>query len=141
MTPKPETARRISTWPGASRSAIRAALSTSSSASRSAYAVGPSRRAACRATVLCQTLVRDSRRKRLEERRLEDAVGERATVHPELGVLRGDATGQHRVDAFVVPVASRHQRGVAEVIVRDHGQQCLGEVVVHVRVDAEQHVP
>jgi hypothetical protein len=45
VTPKPATASRSSTGPGASRSAMRAALSTSSSASRAAYASMPVTRA------------------------------------------------------------------------------------------------
>ena len=130
--------------PGASRSAILAALSTSSSASRTSYAAGPASRAVCSSTVLCQTFCRASRRNRLDEIRLSgwsSAVEQRTRRAPRARRPRPRPARTARRRCARGRDAARHQHGVGEVLVGDDGQQGLGQVVVDVRVDAEQDVP
>jgi len=59
----------------------------------------------------------------------------------QLVVLGGDPGGEHVVDRPVVGLAPGQQRGVVELLVGDHRQQRLRQVVVDVGIHAEQHVP
>ena len=55
-------------------------------------------------------------------------------------VLGGDPARENAVDALVVPAPPVDDTRVREVVVGDHGQQRLRQVVVDVRVDPEQDV-
>ena len=94
--------------------------------------------------VLCQTFWRASRRNRLEPSRFSGLSSRssrgRAPGRGQLVVLGRDPRCQDPVDALVVTAAPVHQHGIGEVVVADDGQQGLGQVVVHVGVDAEQDV-
>ena len=89
-------------------------------------------------------LRRASRRNRVEAARLS-GVSTRSSgargAGRQLVVLGGDPGGEHAVDALVVAAPSVEQDRVGEVLVGDDGEQRLRQVVVDVRVDAEQHVP
>ena len=68
---------------------------------------------------------------------VEQAAG---GVRGEVAVLRGDASGQHPVDPLVVTPAAVDDAGLGEVVVGDHREQRLRQVVVDVGVDPEQHL-
>ena len=59
----------------------------------------------------------------------------------QLVVLGGDPGGEHGVDGPVIGLAAGQQRRVAELLVGDHRDQGLRQVVVDVGVHAEQHMP
>lgn len=92
--------------------------------------------------MLCQTFWRASRRKRLEASRFSGVSSRSRRVAPpgrgQLVVLGRDPRCKDIVDAFMVTAAPAHQHLIAEVVVTDDGQQGLGQVVVHMGVDAEQ---
>jgi hypothetical protein len=91
---------------------------------------------------LCQTFFRAKEPpRRPAVQRGEDPVDEAAGRLPrELAVLGRDLRREHAVDLLVVTSAAGEQRRVGEVVVGNDGEQCLRQVVVDVRVDAEEDV-
>ena len=127
--------------PGASRSAIRAALSSSSSASRTAYASGPATPGAVQLegvvpdllAGLAQEPLRGQPVQRLQQPGRAAVRAERAPSSASSAATRAD---EHAVDPLVVAAPPVEQRRVGELVVADHRQQRLRQVVVDVRVDA-----
>jgi hypothetical protein len=59
----------------------------------------------------------------------------------QLVLLGRDPGGEHLIDRPVVGLPAGQQRRVVELIIADHRHQGLRQVVVDVRVHAEQHMP
>jgi hypothetical protein len=72
--------------------------------------------------------------------RRQDVIEQRL-ASPEFDVLIRHAFGEHGVDAFVIAPPPVHEHVVLEFVVADHREQRLRQVVVDVRVYAEQDVP
>ena len=95
---------------------------------------------------LAHTLARASRRKRWVPSRLKGLSSRSSRGGgPESLVSSSSSAptraGEHAVDRLVVGLPAGQQRRVAELLVGDHRQQRLRQVVVDVGVHAEQHVP